>query len=94
LRLQLACTLDGARDVVVFSHAFPADSTRATGFFQARFHLVGIKQDDGIIELGWRDGRTELDRDLEIAIEVLCDHVAGAYERIRSRPERFLRSVS
>jgi UDP-GlcNAc:undecaprenyl-phosphate GlcNAc-1-phosphate transferase len=54
-------------------------------FFRSRFSLVGYKQDHGFVDLGWRDGRSDIDRDLEIAIELFCAHVTDAYERIRSR---------
>lgn len=34
------------------------------------------------LTIAWIDGRTELSRDTEIAIELLCDHLAPAVERI------------
>ena len=37
------------------------------------------------MEFGWHDARTELDRDTEIAIELLSDYVAEACERVRAR---------
>jgi UDP-GlcNAc:undecaprenyl-phosphate GlcNAc-1-phosphate transferase len=92
--LQLARTLGRERDVIVFSHGFPPGDERSSAIFRARFNLVGVKQDDGVVELGWQDGRSTVDRDVEIAIELFCDHVAGAYDRIRARPEQFLRAVS
>jgi UDP-GlcNAc:undecaprenyl-phosphate GlcNAc-1-phosphate transferase len=54
--------------------------------FQARFGLVGTRSDEGHIEFGWSDARTELDRDVEIAIELFCDYITDAYDRIRARP--------
>jgi hypothetical protein len=54
--------------------------------FQARFGLTGTRPNEGHIELGWSDARTELDRDVEIAIELFCDYVIDAYDRICSRP--------
>jgi hypothetical protein len=53
--------------------------------FQARFGLVGTRREEGNIQLAWHDARTALDRDMEIAIELFCDYVIGAYERVRSR---------
>lgn len=34
------------------------------------------------LERGFDDGRTTIDRDTEIAVELLCDHVALALERV------------
>jgi UDP-GlcNAc:undecaprenyl-phosphate GlcNAc-1-phosphate transferase len=53
--------------------------------FRARFSLLGERIEDGVIELGWRDGRTQVDRDTEIALELLCDHVSAALERVLPR---------
>jgi UDP-GlcNAc:undecaprenyl-phosphate/decaprenyl-phosphate GlcNAc-1-phosphate transferase len=50
--------------------------------FRARYSLLGERPDDGSIELGWTDGRTAIDRDTEIAIELLCEHVLAALQRI------------
>ena len=58
--------------------------------FRARYSLLGERPDEGMIEFGWTDGRTLVDRDTEIAIELLCEHVLGAAERIDGalrRPE-------
>jgi hypothetical protein len=54
-------------------------------FFRARFSLGGENEDEGTLELGWRDGRSELDRDLEIAIELFCGFISEASDRIRTR---------
>ena len=53
--------------------------------FRARFGLVGVRREEGYIEFGWDDARTALDRDIEIAIELFCDYVVDAFDRIRSR---------
>ena len=42
----------------------------------------GIGDEQGRLELSWDDGRAEIDRDHEIAIEVLCDHLAEALTRL------------
>ncbi|MCG5053732.1 MAG: undecaprenyl/decaprenyl-phosphate alpha-N-acetylglucosaminyl 1-phosphate transferase [Myxococcales bacterium] len=36
----------------------------------------------GALELAWTDGRLEIDRDDEIAAEVLCDHLSSAWKRV------------
>jgi len=51
----------------------------------ARFSLVGERRDDEYLELSWTDGRTEVGRDTEIAVEVLCEHIAVALERVAER---------
>jgi len=54
---------------------------------RARFSLLGERPDDGRIELGYSDGRRTVDRDTEIAIELLCEHVHAAIERIAAQHE-------
>jgi UDP-GlcNAc:undecaprenyl-phosphate/decaprenyl-phosphate GlcNAc-1-phosphate transferase len=56
--------------------------------FQARFGLIGLKHDEGFLELTWDDGRTELDRDTEISLELFCDHIASAHERTHSQSDK------
>jgi UDP-GlcNAc:undecaprenyl-phosphate GlcNAc-1-phosphate transferase len=50
--------------------------------FRARYGLFPERPGDTHLELGFDDGRTTIDRDTEIAIELLCDHVALALERV------------
>ncbi len=54
---------------------------------RARFSLLGERPDDGRIELGFTDGRRTVDRDTEIAIELLCEHIHAAVERIAAAQE-------
>jgi UDP-GlcNAc:undecaprenyl-phosphate GlcNAc-1-phosphate transferase len=54
---------------------------------RARFSLLGERPDDGRLELGFTDGRRTVDRDTEIAIELLCEHVYAAVQRIAARNE-------
>jgi UDP-GlcNAc:undecaprenyl-phosphate GlcNAc-1-phosphate transferase len=49
---------------------------------RARYSLFPERPGDTHVELGWTDGRTAVDRDTEIAIELLCDHLSGALERL------------
>lgn len=62
------------------------------GLLRARYGLVMERPDDDTVELGWSDGRTEVDRDTEIAVELLCDHLATAVERIVRSAEKPARS--
>ncbi len=50
--------------------------------FKTRHHLLGERPDTGVLELGWVDGRKQIDRDTEIAVELLCEHVRHALSRI------------
>jgi UDP-GlcNAc:undecaprenyl-phosphate GlcNAc-1-phosphate transferase len=83
-----------ALDAAAFALHLPADAAsdleaHSEGFdeagldlFRARFGLVPERHGDTHLELGWSDGRTAVDRDTEIAIELLCDHLSAAIERI------------
>jgi UDP-GlcNAc:undecaprenyl-phosphate/decaprenyl-phosphate GlcNAc-1-phosphate transferase len=57
---------------------------------RARFGLFPERPGNTHIELGWSDGRTHVSRDTEIAIELVCEHVSAALERI----ERFNGTVA
>ena len=52
------------------------------GILRARYSLLGERPDGGEVELGWTDGRTAVDRDTEISVELLCEHVAMALGRL------------
>ena len=54
----------------------------APGMLRARFSLLGEREDDGQLELGFSDGRDTVDRDTEISVELLCEHVYASLERI------------
>jgi UDP-GlcNAc:undecaprenyl-phosphate GlcNAc-1-phosphate transferase len=48
----------------------------------SRFNLLAGQPDAGTLEVGWSDGRTVVDRDSEIAIEALCEHLRSALARL------------
>jgi hypothetical protein len=79
VELALAESRGGERVVAVRSVGF--DEADA-GLLRARYSLLGERPDDGAIELGWSDGRATVDRDTEIAVELLCEHVFAAVRRI------------
>ncbi len=65
-----------------------ATTVRSVGFdeagpdlFRTRHGLLGARPDEGAIELGW-SGRAAVDRDVEIAVELLCEHVLAAAVRL------------
>jgi UDP-GlcNAc:undecaprenyl-phosphate/decaprenyl-phosphate GlcNAc-1-phosphate transferase len=49
--------------------------------FRARYSLLVERDGEDVLELGWSDGRTTVDRDTEIAVEQLCHHVSNAIAR-------------
>jgi UDP-GlcNAc:undecaprenyl-phosphate GlcNAc-1-phosphate transferase len=55
---------------------------RPPGLLRARYGLFPERPGDACLEVGWTDGRDTVDRDTEIAIELLCAHVATALERL------------
>jgi UDP-GlcNAc:undecaprenyl-phosphate GlcNAc-1-phosphate transferase len=55
--------------------------------FRARYGLLPERVGDTHLEFGWADGRSKVDRDTEIAIEVLCEHVSAALERMKPESE-------
>ena len=71
-----------------------ATTARSVGFdeagsdlLRARYSLLGERPDDGAVELGWTDGRTTVERDTEIAVELLCEHVLAAVVRLDQASE-------
>lgn len=57
------------------------------GLLVARYGLVVERPDDDTVAFGFADGRDAIDRDLEIAIELLCDRLSGAVDRLVRREE-------
>ena len=58
--------------------ALPADALRA------RYGLIAERPGDDHLDLAWTDGRTTIHRDVEIAVELLCDHLSTALDRIEA----------
>jgi UDP-GlcNAc:undecaprenyl-phosphate/decaprenyl-phosphate GlcNAc-1-phosphate transferase len=84
LRLpQRAENEDAAEAAEPFEVGFGNPSRR---MFRARYGLAVERPGHRQIELGWTDGRKAIDRDTEIAVELLCEHVADAIERIERDP--------
>ena len=64
-----------------FTHEIEATGSNVSELFEYRFMLPG---NEGSLELGWRDGRREIDRDTEIAVDLFCEHLADALERVKA----------
>jgi UDP-GlcNAc:undecaprenyl-phosphate GlcNAc-1-phosphate transferase len=56
--------------------------------FRARNGLLLEKPGNRYLELGFGDGRFAIDRDTEIVVELLCEHVSSALERIEGSREQ------
>jgi UDP-GlcNAc:undecaprenyl-phosphate GlcNAc-1-phosphate transferase len=48
----------------------------------ARFSVAGERPGAKHLILAWEDGRSEVDRDTEIAVEALCEHLSAALDRV------------
>jgi UDP-GlcNAc:undecaprenyl-phosphate GlcNAc-1-phosphate transferase len=60
--------------------------------FRSQFFVPGGKNPERMLDVKWQDGRAELDRDTEIAIDILCEYIANALDALQedSRPARAL----
>jgi UDP-GlcNAc:undecaprenyl-phosphate GlcNAc-1-phosphate transferase len=64
-----------------FSHGLDRPDVQVTAAFQARFVLPATSS---TLEMGWLDGRREIDRDMEIAIDAFCEHLDDAFEMLKA----------
>ena len=79
MRLELrTSSRPGGRETAVFTWQLEADQRAAP----TEAHLPIGSGEPGSLRVAWRDGRAEVDRDQEIALEVLTDHMASTLERL------------
>ncbi|HZZ86324.1 MAG TPA: MraY family glycosyltransferase [Anaeromyxobacteraceae bacterium] len=83
----------GARGLALELDGLAEPNRWSTGLagcaLRARFPVYGERGAGGTLELGWERGRRSVDRDTEIAVEQLCEHVRTALERLeRSSPAK------
>jgi UDP-GlcNAc:undecaprenyl-phosphate GlcNAc-1-phosphate transferase len=64
------------------SHFTEGFERAGSQLLKTQHSLLGERPDTGVLELGWADGRKQIDRDTEIAVELLCEHVLHALSRI------------
>jgi UDP-GlcNAc:undecaprenyl-phosphate GlcNAc-1-phosphate transferase len=50
---------------------------------RVRFGVPGGKATERVLELGWADGRKEISRDTEIAVDIFCEYLGEALELSR-----------
>jgi len=63
----------------------PVSEVTPAGAFRGQFIVPGGKPSDRILEVFWYDGRNEMDRDTEIAVDVFCEYLANAIDAIADR---------
>jgi hypothetical protein len=80
--LQTDSPATAGTPVSVFNHG-PADDEPSIPLFRFRFAVPGGKGTARTLELGWSDGRIEIDRDIEIAAEIFCEHLGEALDLAR-----------
>jgi UDP-GlcNAc:undecaprenyl-phosphate GlcNAc-1-phosphate transferase len=68
------------------------DAGNATAVM-TRFMLDAARPEMGSVEVLWRREQPTIDRDVEVAFEVLCGHVASAINRIQSRTPAHLQAL-
>jgi UDP-GlcNAc:undecaprenyl-phosphate GlcNAc-1-phosphate transferase len=69
---------------VMLTHAPVETEAPATAPFSFRFTVPSARSTERTLELVWYDGRREMDRDTEIAIEIFCEHLGEALDVVRS----------
>src|SRR5580698_9020667 len=84
LKLGTETNQDGRR---IFSSGL-ADLETASNAFKAPFivPIPGGKNTEQVLEIFWRDGRREVDRDTEIAVDILCEYLGDAFEAVKDQP--------
>jgi UDP-GlcNAc:undecaprenyl-phosphate/decaprenyl-phosphate GlcNAc-1-phosphate transferase len=79
LRTRSTFESDTAPSATSMSHEVGADSDSAV-VFRAQFSVPCGKRRECLLEFRWTDGRGEVDRDTEIAIEVFCEYLGSAID--------------
>jgi UDP-GlcNAc:undecaprenyl-phosphate GlcNAc-1-phosphate transferase len=64
--------------------AVPETLTPVYAPFSLPFIVPSAKGAERTLELVWLDGRTEIDRDTEIAAEIFCEHLGEALDLVRT----------
>jgi hypothetical protein len=69
---------------LTLTHAPPEVDTGLYAPFAFRFTVPSAKAAERTLELVWNDGRTEIDRDTEIATEIFCERLGEALDLARA----------
>jgi UDP-GlcNAc:undecaprenyl-phosphate/decaprenyl-phosphate GlcNAc-1-phosphate transferase len=91
--VRLRSEATGADASAAFSHGADPEADFPDG---VRFVVPAGRGAERVLELAWPDGRREVDRDTEIAIDIFCEHLGDALELMSplgvARPERAVKS--
>jgi UDP-GlcNAc:undecaprenyl-phosphate/decaprenyl-phosphate GlcNAc-1-phosphate transferase len=68
-----------AQEPSFFSHRFE-DSAEDADTFWSQFSVPSSKGLNSLLEVGWTDGRSEIDRDTEIAVDIFCEYLGEALD--------------
>lgn len=86
IRVRLAGPPSSEGTPISFSHGADPSHSEVTGAFRAQFMVPGEKASERVLELIWLDGRREIDRDTEIAIDLFSEYLAEAFESLKTVP--------
>src|SRR5262249_34681684 len=83
--LQVVATGGTTPTPSTYSHGATEDDATPDGSAVARFRfsVPGGRTAERTLELGWTDGRQEIDRDTEIAVDIFCEYLGEALELTR-----------
>jgi UDP-GlcNAc:undecaprenyl-phosphate GlcNAc-1-phosphate transferase len=90
LELRLQLLRGGQRDGLIFETERPAGSALA---LEVRQEVKAGDSPLGWLHVAWRDGRAEIDRDEELALELVVDVVGARVARLLAQEERVLARV-
>jgi UDP-GlcNAc:undecaprenyl-phosphate GlcNAc-1-phosphate transferase len=65
------------------SLSYEMEGTNPSGTFRFSFVVPGSRTVERTLDLGWNDGRREMDRDTEIAIDVFCEYLGEGLDAVR-----------
>jgi UDP-GlcNAc:undecaprenyl-phosphate GlcNAc-1-phosphate transferase len=85
ISLRLGASVDG-NSGNLFSSGLDGLGT-GSNVFKAQFvvPVPGGKATEQLLELVWCDGRREIDRDTEIAVDILCEYLGDAFEAVKDK---------
>jgi UDP-GlcNAc:undecaprenyl-phosphate GlcNAc-1-phosphate transferase len=66
-----------------FTHEAPIPEDGLSPF-RAQFVVPGGRASERLLEMAWTDGRREIDRDTEIAVDLLCEYLGEAFEVLKT----------
>lgn len=81
MKLRVESMRAGSDEVANLSHQVGEDTPAE--IFWWPFQVPGGKANDRVFQLGWTDGRRQIDRDTEIAVDIFCEYLGEALDLAR-----------